>query len=90
MLGLIHLAQAHTTVMPVRLDLVCGFGRVVRGPGFGVCLGVVGRCGRVGCTMGVEQQSVCLVVGLVAVGGCDFLFTCTMVGQASDLRTALT
>ena len=52
--------------------------------------GVIGRCGRVGCTMGVVQQSVCLVVDLVAVGGCDFIFNCTMVGQASDVRTALT
>ena len=36
--------------------------------------GMVFRCGRTGCGIGVVRHSACLVVGTVPVGGFDSLF----------------
>ena len=71
--------------------LVCGFGKIVGRAGFsGRFGGVVVRCRRVGCGMGVVRQSACLVFGPVAVGGFDSLFGCARVGRASDSVAAPT
>ena len=52
--------------------------------------GVVVRCRRVGCGVGMVRQSACLVFGPVAVGGFASLFNCTPVGRASDSMMAPT
>ena len=40
--------------------------------------------------MDIMQQSACLDVNPITIDSYGFLFNCTMVGQASDLMTALT
>ena len=47
-------------------------------------VGVVSHYGEVGCDVDVLQQTACLVVGPVTVGGFAFLFGCVLVGRASD------
>ena len=44
----------------------------------------------VGYSMDIMCQSACLVVNSINVESYGFLFTCTTLGQASDLMTALT
>ena len=39
--------------------------------------------------MDIMRQSACLVVNPIMVDSYGFLFDCMMVGQASDLMTAL-
>ena len=46
--------------------------------------GVITRCMRVGCGLGVVRRSACLVFGPVVVGGCAAFFGCAPVGRASD------
>ena len=65
-------------------DLVYKFRKIVGRAGFsGRFGGVVVRCGRVGCGVGVMRRSACLVFGPVAVGGFASLFGCAPVGRAS-------
>ena len=45
---------------------------------------------RVGHNMDIMRQFACLVVNPITVYSYGFLFDSTMVGQASDLMTALT
>ena len=47
-------------------------------------VGIINHCGKIGCGINVLQQTACLVVGLVAVGNCAFLFGCTPMGRTSD------
>ena len=70
-------------------DLVCKFKKIVGGAGFsGRFGGVVVRCGRVGCGMGVMRQSACLVFNPITVNNFASLFNCTPVGRASDSMMA--
>ena len=72
-------------------DLVCGFGKIVGRVGFsGRFGGIIVRCRRVGCSMGIMRMSACLVFGRVTVGKFAFLFNCTPVGRASDSMMAPT
>ena len=65
-------------------DLVCKFGGLMGGDDFSFRFGgVITRCGRVGCSLGVVRQSACLVFDPVAVGGCAAFFGCAPVGRAS-------
>ena len=71
-------------------DLVCGFKRIVGGPGFGDQFKkIVKHCVGVGGGLDVMRQSACLVLGPIPACGCGFLFGCRAVGQASDSVTAL-
>ena len=71
-------------------DLVYKFKRIVGEPSFGGQFRrIVKRCVGFGCGFDVVRWSACLVLGLIAVCGCGFLFSCTKVGQASDFVTAL-
>ena len=45
---------------------------------------------RVGYNLDIMQQSACLVLNPITVYSYGFLFNCMMVGQASDIMTALT
>ena len=64
---------------------MCGLGRIVGSGGFSAqFVGVISHCKKIGCGIGVLQQTACLVVGPVAVGGLAFLFDCTPVGRTSD------
>ena len=65
--------------------LVCGLREIVGSSGFSAQLiGIVSHCGRVGCDIGVLQQTACLVVKPITVGNFAFLFGCTPVGRTSD------
>ena len=70
--------------------LVYKFKRIVGKPNF--CdqfKNIVKRFIKVGCNLDVMRQSACLVVNSIMVYSFGFLFSCTMVGQASDSMTAL-
>ena len=72
-------------------DLVYKFKRIVGKPNF--CdqfKNIVKRFIKVECNLDVMSQSACLVVNPITVYSFGFLFSCTMVGQASDSMTALT
>ena len=45
---------------------------------------------RVGYNLDIMRQSACLVLNQITVYSYGFLFSCTLVGQASDAMTALT
>ena len=65
--------------------LVCGLKKIVGSGGFSAqFVGVVSHCGRIGCGIGVLQQTACLVVSPITVGDFAFLFNCTPVGLTSD------
>ena len=71
-------------------DLVYKFKRIVGKPNF--CdqfKNIVKRFIKVGCNLDVMRQFACLVVNSIMVYSFGFLFSCTMVGQASDSMTAL-
>ena len=56
--------------------------KIVGSSGFSALfVGVVSHCGGIGCGIGVLQQTACLVVGPVTVGGFAFFFGCTPVGR---------
>ena len=66
-------------------DLVCGLGRIVDSGGFSAqFIKIISHCGGIGYDIDVLQQTACLVVGPVTVGGFAFLFNCTPVGRTSD------
>ena len=54
------------------------------------CALIIKRYKRVGYNLDIMRQSSCLVVKPITVDSFCFLFNCTTVGQASDLKTALT
>ena len=51
---------------------------------------IIKRYKRVGYSMDIMQQSVCMAVNPKTVDSYGFLFNCTTVGHASDLMKALT
>ena len=66
-------------------DLVYGLRRIVGSNDFSAqFIKVVSHCGRIGCSVNVLQQTVCLVVNPITVGNFAFLFGCTPVGRTSD------
>ena len=70
-------------------DLVNKFKRIFGKPNFSDHFKkIVKRYIRVGYNLDIMRQSACLVLTPVTVYSYDFLFNCTMVGQAS--MTALT
>ena len=72
-------------------DLVYKFKRIVGKPNFSDQFkNIVKRFIKVECNLDVMRQSACLVVNQITVYSFGFLFSCTMVGQASDSMTALT
>ena len=59
-------------------------GRIVGRADFsGRFRGIVVRCGRVGCGVGMVRRSACLVFGPVAVNNFASLFGCAPVGRSS-------
>ena len=72
-------------------DLVYKFKRIVGKPIFSDQFKkIVKRYIRVGYTLDIMQQYVCLVLNPITVYSYGFLFNCTTEGQASDSMTALT
>ena len=68
---------------------LCGFGEIVGESGFSGQFGeLVGRCGRVGCSLDIVRRAACLVVGPVIVGGCASLFGCAAAVRASGSLAA--
>ena len=66
-------------------DLVCGLRKIVGSNNFSAqFIKMISHYKKIGCGVGVLQQTACLVVGPIAVGGFAFLFNCPPVGQASD------
>ena len=66
-------------------DLVYKLKKIVGSNNFSAqFIKIISRCGGIGCGVDVLQQTACLVVGPVAVGGFAFLFGCTPVGRTSD------
>ena len=64
---------------------MCGLGKIVGSNGFSAqFIGMISHYGGVGYGIDVLQQTACLVVGPVAVGGFAFLFGCALVGRTSD------
>ena len=51
---------------------------------------IIKRYKKVGYNLDIMRQSACRVVNPITVYSYDFLFNCTVVGQASDSMTALT
>ena len=49
---------------------------------------LVGRCGGVGCSLGVVRRAACLVLGPVVVDGCASLFDCATAVRTSESVTA--
>ena len=71
-------------------DLVYKFKRIVGKPNFNDQFKkIIKRSQRVGYSMDIMRQFACLVVSQITVDTYDFLFNCTMVGQASDLMMTL-
>ena len=66
-------------------DLVYKLKKIVGSNNFSAqFIKVVSHCKKIGYSIDVLQQTACLVVGPVAVGGFAFLFNCAPVGWASD------
>ena len=66
-------------------DLVCRLRKIVSRADFSGRFGrVIVRCRRVGCSMGVMQQSACSAVDPVTIDGFAFPLDWTPVGRASD------
>ena len=64
------------------LILVCRLGKIVGSNNFlSQLIEIISRYGGIGCGIGVLQQTACLVVILVVVGGFAFLLNCTPVGR---------
>ena len=72
-------------------DLVYKFKRMIGKPNFrDQFKKIIKRYIKVGYNLDVMRQSACLVLNPITVYSYGFFFNCTTVGQASDLRTALT
>ena len=72
-------------------DLVYKFKQIVGKPNFSDQFKkIVKRYIKVGYNLDGRRQSARLVLNPIMVYSYDFLFNCTMVGQASDSMTALT
>ena len=66
-------------------DLVYKLKKIVGSNDFSAqFIGVISRCGGIGCSINVLQQTACLVVNPITVGRFAFLFNCMPVGRTSD------
>ena len=70
-------------------DLVYKFKKNIGNPNFSdLFKRIVNRFKRVGYTLDIMRQTVCLIFNPIMVEGYDALFSCTAVVQASDSITA--